>query len=128
MPAASAVTPASPAETTAALAAALNQGELAAAANCFALDACLLTPDATMIRGREEIRGILHQLILSGFRLEVSDSVVLAAGGVALVSEQWTITSPGPGGPFDQTLRPKLVVRRVEETWKLAIAAPWSRL
>jgi len=31
-----------------------------AAAHCFANDACLVTPDATAVRGRDEIRPILH--------------------------------------------------------------------
>ncbi|MGE5527244.1 MAG: YybH family protein [Methanosarcina sp.] len=117
-----------PGEATAAFAAAINEGNLAAAANCFAKDACLLTPDATAIRGREEIRPVLHQLIVFGFRIEVQESSVLLAGDVALGSERWLITSAGASGsPFSRLLTPTVVLRRLERVWKLAVAMPWGR-
>lgn len=117
-----------PGEATAAFAAAINEGNLAAAANCFAKDACLLTPDATAIRGREEIRPVLHQLIVFGFRIEVQESSVLLAGDVALGSERWLITSAGAGdSQFSRLLTPTVVLRRLERVWKLAVAMPWGR-
>jgi hypothetical protein len=48
-----------PEEITRALAVSLSSGDLDAATSCFAKDACLLTPDATVVRGRREIRPIL---------------------------------------------------------------------
>ncbi|HYG97091.1 MAG TPA: DUF4440 domain-containing protein [Solirubrobacterales bacterium] len=117
-----------PQDSTQAFAGSINRGDLDGAANCFAKDACLLTPDATTIRGREEIRPILHQLIVIGSRIEVQESSVVCAGEVALGTERWALTSPGTAGaPFTRTLTPTLVLRRLEGVWKLAVANPWAR-
>jgi ketosteroid isomerase-like protein len=115
-----------PETVTGALAAAINQGDLAAAANCFAKGACLLTPDSTAIRGRDEIRPILHQLVVLGFQIEVQESSVLLAGDVAFATERWLTASAGTeGSVFSRLLTPKIVLRRLEGVWKIAIAVPW---
>jgi len=117
-----------PQESTRAFAASISRGDLDAAAYCFAKDACLVTPDATAVRGRDEIRPILHQLIVVESQIEVQESSVLAAGEVALGTERWTVTSPGSeGGPFARTLTPLIVMRQLEGIWKLAVALPWWR-
>jgi ketosteroid isomerase-like protein len=118
---------ASPRESTRAFAQAINAADLHAATYCFAKDACLVTPDATAIRGREEIRPILAQLIARQTRIEVLSSSVLVAGVVALGSERWAIRSAGPEGTvFSQDSSPALVLRKLEGAWKVAIAAPWG--
>lgn len=117
-----------PRESTRALAASISRGDLDSAARCFAKDACLLTPDATAVRGREEIKPILHQLIVTGSQIEVQDSSIVLAGEVALGSERWIVTSVGSeGSPFMRTLTPTVVLRQIEEVWKLAVAMPWVR-
>lgn len=117
-----------PQEGTRVFAGAIGRGDLDAAAGCFAKDACLLTPDATTVRGREEIRPILHQLIVLRTRIEVQESAVVLAGEVALGSERWRIESAGSeGGTFTRTLTPTIVLRQVEGLWKLAVAMPWGR-
>jgi ketosteroid isomerase-like protein len=117
-----------PQESTRALAASISRGDLDAAAYCFAKDACLVTPDATAVRGRDEIRPILHQLIVLESQIEVQESSVLLAGEVAFGTERWVITSPGSeGGPFTRALTPMVVLRELEGVWKLAIALPWWR-
>jgi ketosteroid isomerase-like protein len=117
-----------PRESTRALAASISRGDLDSAARCFAKDACLLTPDATAVRGREEIKPILHQLIVTGSQIEVQDSSIVLAGEVALGSERWIVTSAGSeGAPFTRTLTPTVVLRQIEEVWKLAVAMPWVR-
>ena len=109
------------------LAAALNAGELEAAAACFARDACLITPNATAIHGREEIRLLLAQMIARSSQIEVALSTVLHAGEVALARQRWTIRSQGAEGDcYTQELNPTLVLRRLEANWKLAIAMPWG--
>jgi uncharacterized protein (TIGR02246 family) len=119
---------AGPQESTRALAESISRGDLEAAARCFAKDACLVTPDATIVRGREEIRPILHQLIASGSKIEVQESSVVLAGVVALGTERWTITTPGSEGrSFTQPLSPTMVLRHLEGVWKLAVAVPWRR-
>ena len=110
------------------LAASISRGDLDAAARCFAKDACLVTPDATAVRGREEIRPILHQLIASGSRIEVQESSIILAGEMAFVTERWLVATPGSkGAPFTRSLTPSMVLRRLEGAWKLAVAIPWDR-
>lgn len=117
-----------PYESTRAFADFISRGDLDAAASCFAKDACLLTPDSTVIRGREEIRPILRQMIATGSRIEVQESALVLAGEVALGTERWVVTSPGSEGePFSRTLTPTMVLRQVEDVWKLAVAMPWGR-
>lgn len=117
-----------PQESSRAFAASISRGDLDAAALCFAKDACLVTPDATAVRGRDEIRPILHQLIALESQIEVQESSVLPAGEVALGTERWLFTSPGSEGTaFTRSLTPLLVLRQLEGVWKLAIALPWWR-
>ena len=117
-----------PQDSTLAFADSISRGNLDEATNCFTKDACLLTPDATTIRGRERIRPILHQLIVIGARIEVQESSIVRAGEVALGSERWAFASGGTEGePFTRTLSPTLVMRQLEGVWKLAVAMPWAR-
>jgi ketosteroid isomerase-like protein len=117
-----------PQESTRAFAASISRGDLDGAAYCFAKDACLVTPDATAVRGRDEIRPILHQLIVLESRIEVQESSVLLAGEVALGTERWAITSPASeGDSFKRSLTPMVVLRQLEGVWKLAVALPWWR-
>jgi uncharacterized protein (TIGR02246 family) len=119
---------ASPRESTRALAESISRGDLEGAARCFARDACLVTPDATVVRGREEIRPILRQLIASRSQIEVQESSVVLAGEVALGTERWVVTTPGSEGrSFTRSLTPTMVLRRLEGVWKLAVASPWRR-
>jgi ketosteroid isomerase-like protein len=117
-----------PGESTRALAASISRGDLEAATSCFAKDACLLTPDSTVVRGREEIKPILHQLIAAGSTIEVQESSIVLAGEVALGSERWVLSSAGSEGePFTRALTPTMVLRQIEGAWKLAVAIPWGR-
>ncbi|HEV2858278.1 MAG TPA: nuclear transport factor 2 family protein [Solirubrobacterales bacterium] len=117
-----------PQESTRAFAASISRGDLDGAAYCFAKDACLVTPDATTVRGRDEIRPILHQLIVLESQIEVQESSVQLAGEVALGTERWTVTSPdSEGGSFTRSLTPMMVLQQLEGVWKLAIALPWWR-
>lgn len=79
------------------------------------------------MRGREEIKPILRQLI-AGSKIEVQESSIVLAGEVALVTERWQVTSAGSeGAPFTRTLTPTMVMRQLEGAWKLAVAMPWGR-
>ena len=110
-----------------ALAAALTAGDLDAATACFARDACLITPDATTIRGREHIRAILFQLIAMRPTTQVEQRGMLISGDVALGTETWTIRLDGLElTPFAQTSDSSAVLRRIEGAWKLQISAPWG--
>ena len=119
--------PDSPQRLTRVLAGAISAANLSVAGDCFAKDACFVTPDATAIRGREEIRAIMGQLIARRAQIEVLSSSALIGGGAALVTEQWVMRSAGTeSSVFEQRLAPTLVARWVEGRWKLAVVAPWG--
>ncbi|HEY5053866.1 MAG TPA: nuclear transport factor 2 family protein [Solirubrobacterales bacterium] len=106
---------------------ALGDGDLDAATACFARDACLITPDATAVGGRERIRSVLAQLIARHTEIRVDFSNILISGDVALACELWMIRCDGiEGSRFEQASAPMLVLRQVEGEWKLAIAAFWG--
>jgi ketosteroid isomerase-like protein len=94
---------------------------------CFARDACLLTPDATAIHDREHIRPLLAQLIARRIRIEVEQSNVLTAGDVAFVRERWLLRAAGAAGsPYEHACEPSLILKRIEGSWKVSIAALWG--
>ena len=106
---------------------AINDGDLRAALELLAEDARLVTPDATVIEGREEIRAVLAQLAAKGTRIEVRESSFLVSGRVALASERWAIQYAGAGeGGFERTSTAITVLHRAGAIWKVAIAAPWG--
>lgn len=105
----------------------LNIGDLASATACFARDGCLITPDTTVVHGRDRIRPLLAQLVARRTEIEVESSNVVGAAEVVLAYERWKVRSGGAESPrIEQTLNATLVLRRVEAEWKLAIAAPWG--
>lgn len=106
---------------------AVSAGDLDAAATCFARDGCLITPDATAIHGRESIRRVLAQMVVRRTEIEVELSTAIGAGEVVLVHQRWRIRSGEPAGDrFEQIANAIMILRRVEGTWKLSIAAPWG--
>jgi uncharacterized protein (TIGR02246 family) len=106
---------------------ALSGGDLHAAAACFTRDGCLITPDGTAVHGRDDIAGVLAQLIATRTEIEIDRVVVRRAGDVALASGHVTMRSDGPeGSRFAQACDPMMVIHRVDEIWKLAVIAPWG--
>lgn len=106
---------------------AVSAGELDAAAACFARDGCLITPDATAIHGREGIRRVLAQMIVRRTEIEVELSTAVGAGEVVLIHQRWRIRSGEQAQErFEQSANAILILRRIEGTWKLSIAAPWG--
>jgi ketosteroid isomerase-like protein len=116
---------ASPRLACTALKKALDEGDLDAAASCFAPDACLIVPDATAVHGEAAIRARLAELIESRAEVVIELAGVLAAGDIALAHERWTFRSEGDQA-LSQAPHPTLVLRRLGAEWKLAIAAPWG--
>jgi ketosteroid isomerase-like protein len=106
--------------------AALSGGNLQGASACFTREGCLITPDHTSVYGREDIAGVLAQLIAAGTEIEIDRVVVRQAGEVALASGRVTMRSGPEGTRFVQTCDPTMVIQRVEGTWKLAVIAPWG--
>jgi ketosteroid isomerase-like protein len=105
---------------------ALSIGDLEGAAACFAKDGCMITPDLTAVRGRDRIRPLLAQLIASGTEVSVGGGHMVGAGEVFLTRARWTIKTGSAGNRLERVCDTTLVMRRVEGSWKLAIAAPWG--
>lgn len=102
-------------------------GDLDGAASCFARDGCLITPDATAIHGRDQIRDVLAQMVRRRTEIKIEMSSSVDAGEVLLVHQRWRIsTGEQLRQRFEQTADAVLVLRRIEEEWKLSIAAPWG--
>lgn len=117
----------SPEKAARAFCEAINRGDLEAAASCFTRDAFLITPDATAVRGREAISGVLAQMIAADVELSVRASGLLRAGSVAIAHEAWSIRSRAPeGASYARESKPTLVLQQLDSHWKLAIAAPWG--
>jgi uncharacterized protein (TIGR02246 family) len=107
--------------------AALSDGNLRGAAACFTREGCMITPDGTAVHGRSEVVAILSQLVARRTEIEVEQLVLRQAGDVALATGRLTLRSDGPeGARIEQSCKPTLALRRVEERWKIAILAPWA--
>lgn len=105
----------------------IGSGNLEAATGCFARDACLMTPDATAIHDREHIRPLLAQLIARRIQIEVEQSNVLISGDVAFARERWQVSARGAAGShYEHSCDPYLVLKRIEGSWKVSIAALWG--
>jgi ketosteroid isomerase-like protein len=105
----------------------LSAGDLEGAGACLTRDACLLTPDATAVHGREAVRRLLAQLIAADVRIEVECSRVLVAGDTALSREHWNVTSNSVDGTRVRGhLRPTLTLQRIEGAWKVAVLVLWG--
>ncbi|HEU5061761.1 MAG TPA: nuclear transport factor 2 family protein [Solirubrobacterales bacterium] len=106
---------------------AINEGDLATAAACFARDGCLITPDATAVHGRDSIRTVLAQMVAGQTRILVEGSNAIKAGEVVFARERWRVRAGEPEGPsIEHTLSAVLILRWIEGAWKLTIAAPWG--
>jgi ketosteroid isomerase-like protein len=105
----------------------LSAGDLDGASACLARDACLLTPDATAVHGREAVRRVLAQLISADVRIEVESSRLLVAGDTALSHERWSVSSNSVDGTrVKGRLRPTLSLLRIEGAWKVAVLVLWG--
>jgi ketosteroid isomerase-like protein len=116
---------ATPRHACQALSRALSRGDLDAATACFAPDACLIAADGTEVHGEAAIRARLAKLIESGAEVAIELAGVLSTVDVALAHERWSFRTEGRED-FSQDPHPTLVLRRVGQEWKLAIAAPWG--
>jgi ketosteroid isomerase-like protein len=105
---------------------ALSSGDLDSAIACFARDGCLVTPDLTAVHGRDRIRPVLAQLVAARVEIRVESGGLIAAGDALLARERWTIRTGGAATAQVQTSEPTLVMRLIEGSWKLVIAAPWG--
>lgn len=122
-----AVRPSGPAGVCPDFTSALNRGDLQTAVACFAREGCLITPDATAIHGRDQIRPLLAQMVIRQTEIRVESASAIGAGDVILAQERWRVRA-GPSEParVEQNLDATLVLGLIEAEWKLTIAAPWG--
>jgi ketosteroid isomerase-like protein len=107
--------------------AAVARGDRRGAAACFTRDGCLITPDGTAVHGRPDVGAIVAQLIARRTEIAVEQLTLREAGDVALVAGRFTMRFDGPEGlRLVQPCAPVITLRRVEESWKIAILAPWA--
>jgi ketosteroid isomerase-like protein len=105
----------------------LNRGDLGGASAWIARDACLLTPDATAVHGREGVRTVLAQLIAGEPRIELECRRLLVARDTAVSRERWIVTSNGAGSArATGLLLPTLCLQRIEGAWKLTVLVLWG--
>jgi ketosteroid isomerase-like protein len=115
------------AATATGFARALLGGDASAAANHFASDAQLLTPDGTQIGGRPSIYRLLGQLTDSEPELEIKAGRTVVAGDIALCTQYWKRSSRiAAGEPYEAAHVARLVLARREERWQIVIASPWT--
>jgi uncharacterized protein (TIGR02246 family) len=108
--------------------AAISRGNPRAAAACFTRDGCLITPGGTVVHGREEIAGLVAQLVDSCTEIDIDRLVVRRAGDVALAEGHLTMRSNGPArSRFARSCEATMALHMVDDSWKLAVLAPWSR-
>lgn len=117
----------SPQQLSQNLVAAVNGGDLAWASACFSRQACLVTPGDTVVRGREAIEPVLWQLIAAATEIQVERLGMLDTPEFALSYECWTFRSAADAArSFSHAPTATLGMRRLEEGWKLEIAALWG--
>jgi uncharacterized protein (TIGR02246 family) len=104
------------------LARALGRADPQAAARCFGEDARLITPGATS-RGRRAIGRALAQLFAPGSRIDVQESSLETARGMAVGSEHWRIRTLGRATGAPRGLEATVVLREMDGAWKLVVAA-----
>ena len=110
-----------------ALAAAIELGDVRAAAELWLDDAVMIQPDGQTVRGRETIAAVLQALIDSGARMQIDVSSVFTAGDAATVLGTLTLSGTnGNGGSFSETASSVVVYTRSPDGWRIAIDAPWG--
>jgi ketosteroid isomerase-like protein len=106
---------------------ALSRGDLQSASACFARDGCLITPDATAIHGRDQIRPLLAQMVVRQTEIRVESASAIGAGEIILAQEHWRVRAGQPeSARVEQNLDATLVLGLIEGEWKLTIVAPWG--
>jgi len=108
-------------------AAAIRDGDIAAAAACFTREGTMITPDGTAVHGRADVAALLIQLTARRTEIEVEQLVVRRAGDVALATGRLRLRSDGPAeARIEQSCSLNLVLRHLEGIWKIAILSPWA--
>jgi ketosteroid isomerase-like protein len=108
---------------------AIEDGDLISASGRLSRDACVITPDGTIISSRDSIRTLIAQMIGGRVRVGSKLTSLVLAGDLALARGAWrTQVADASGGPYAQISISTVVLHKVEGEWKLQILAPWEGL
>jgi uncharacterized protein (TIGR02246 family) len=109
-------------------AAAINNGDVAAALELWLEDASLVQADGTTIQGREAIAPVLQALIDNRIAFQVELARVFLAGDLALCTGTLTMSGRnGHGEEFRQASSSVVVYARDRDgRWRIAVDAPWG--
>jgi uncharacterized protein (TIGR02246 family) len=105
--------------------AALRAGDAVAATALFSREGCFVTPDQTVIQGRQRIRDFLQQLVEMAVELTIDQRTMLRAGEVAVGSESWSLTLGIGATASRRVSRSTIVLGRTEGVWRIAVVDPW---
>jgi ketosteroid isomerase-like protein len=114
-----------PSATSCAFGRALLAGDPRGAASCLAANATVLSADGTELAGREQAFELLSQITSSEQELEIRIGRCVVADGIALATQYWRRSTPGPGGHSSSTIARLVMVRRGPR-WQIVIASPWE--
>jgi ketosteroid isomerase-like protein len=116
---------AGPDEVAAGFGAALRSGDVELAGTLLARQACVVTPDSTVIEGRPAVADFLRQFVQMTGELTIDQRSMLTAGEVALGRESWSLVVGGGTNAVRRTTRATIVLSRIEGAWKIAVVDPW---
>lgn len=119
------MSPGTPDAVVAALGAALRRGHADDAAALFSRHGCFVSPDSTVIQGREQVRDFLRQIVVLASDLTIDQRTMLTAGDIAVASESWSMRLGRGEEAVSRTSRSTIVLGRIEGIWRIAIADPW---
>jgi uncharacterized protein (TIGR02246 family) len=118
----------SPHALAARFAAAINDGDVAAALELWLDDASLVQADGTALQGRATIAPALQALVDHRIAFRVQLTRLFTAGNIALGLGTLTMSGRnGHGEDFEQASSSVVVYARDSAgTWRIAIDAPWG--
>jgi uncharacterized protein (TIGR02246 family) len=107
-----------------------NEGDLDELIGLYEEDAVLVQQDGSAAHGIEAIRHSLEPMVSTRPRVQMNVvRTIMAADGLALLYNDWTITGKGPDGS-DVEMRGKaleVVRRQPDGTWLYVIDDPFGR-
>jgi uncharacterized protein (TIGR02246 family) len=89
----------------------------------YAPNASMVLPDGTTITGHEAIRELATQLCAMKGRMEVTTRYVIAAGDLAILSNEWTLTA---GGGSMSAITAEVAQRQPDGGWLYIIDNPYA--
>lgn len=114
-----------PDEVVEGFSAALRAGDAGAATALFSRRGCVVTPDSTVITGRPQIRSLLQQLVDMPGELTIEQRTMVTAGDIAVGLGSWNMQFQGARGSVGRISRSMIVLGRIEDIWRIAVADPW---